>query len=76
MDAELLADVWLAMSRGQENLGLEGDARPADPQSARADRMSLTVLLATDDELLEHEKVLAEIDKQSKGRCVWLAKGV
>jgi DNA polymerase-3 subunit epsilon len=76
MDAELLADVWLAMSRGQENLGLEGDARPADPQSARADRMSLTVLLATDDELLEHGKVLAEIDKQSKGRCVWLAKGV
>jgi DNA polymerase-3 subunit epsilon len=73
-DAELLADVWLAITRGQETLVLDEDARPAEPQSARADRMSLTVLLATDAELLEHEKVLAEIDKQSKGRCVWMAK--
>jgi DNA polymerase-3 subunit epsilon len=74
-DAELLADVWLAMSRGQETLALEGDPRPADPQLARADRMPLTILPATDAELLEHEKVLAEIEKQNNGRCIWLAKG-
>jgi DNA polymerase-3 subunit epsilon len=74
-DAELLADVWLAMTRGQEALVLDPGAVQMEPQSARTGRMSLTVLRATNAEMLEHEKVLAEIDKQSKGRCVWLAKG-
>jgi DNA polymerase-3 subunit epsilon len=73
-DAELLADVWLAMTRGQETLVLDGDAGPAEVRSGRAERMPLTVLRATEAELLEHEKVLAGIDKESKGRCVWLAK--
>ena len=72
-DAELLADVWLAMTRGQETLVLDPDTVQREPQTARTDRTPLTVLRATDAELLEHEKVLAEIDKQSKGHCVWLA---
>ena len=73
-DAELLADVWLAMTRGQETLLLDGSVSPPQPQSGRTYRSPLTVLRATDAELLEHENVLAEIDKQSKGRCLWLAK--
>jgi DNA polymerase-3 subunit epsilon len=74
-DAELLADVWLAMTRGQETLVLDPGAVQMEPQSARTGRMPLTVLRATNAEMVEHEKVLAEIDKHSKGRCVWLAKG-
>ena len=73
-DAELLVDVWLAMTRGQETLRLDGDSAPTEVRSGRAERMSLTVLRATEAELLEHETVLAEIDKESKGRCVWLVK--
>ena len=75
-DAELLADVWLAMTRGQETLVLDPNTGPAAPQPVHAGRMPLAVLRATDGELLEHEKVLGEIDKESKGRCVWLAKGI
>jgi DNA polymerase-3 subunit epsilon len=73
-DAELLADVWLAMTRGQETLLLDENTSPAQPQSPQSRRTPLTVLRATDAELLEHEKVLAVIDKESKGRCLWLAK--
>ena len=73
-DAELLVDVWLAMTRGQETLRLDGDSAPTEVRSGRTERMSLTVLRATEAELLEHETVLAEIDKESKGRCVWLVK--
>ncbi len=74
-DAELLADVWLAMTRGQETLVLDPGAGSTEPQTAQAGRMPLLVLTATDAELLQHESVLAEIDKESKGHCVWLAKG-
>jgi DNA polymerase-3 subunit epsilon len=73
-DAELLADVWLAMTRGQETLVLDPGTGPTEPQTALTGRMPLSVLTATDAELLQHERVLAEIDKESKGRCVWLAK--
>jgi DNA polymerase-3 subunit epsilon len=74
-DAELLADVWLAMTRGQETLVLDPGAASTEPQTDQAGRMPLLVLTATDAELLQHESVLAEIDKESKGHCVWLAKG-
>ena len=73
-DAELLADVWLSMTRGQETLVLDPDTCPTEPQTAQARRMPLAVLTATDAELLQHESVLAGIDKESKGCCVWLAK--
>lgn len=72
-DAELLADVWLAMTRGQETLILDQGAVQMEPQTKQAGRTPLTVLRATEAELIEHEKVLAEIDKQSKGRCLWLS---
>jgi DNA polymerase-3 subunit epsilon len=73
-DAELLADVWLAMTRGQETLGLDGNSGPTEVRSVRSGRRPLTVLRATDAGLLEHEKVLAGIDRESKGRCVWMGK--
>ena len=69
-DAELLADVWLAMTRGQESLVLDPDMPEPERNAITTDRLPLKVLGADEAELLEHERVLHEIDKESKGRCV------
>ena len=77
LDTELLADVFLAMTRGQNSLMIEPDAevRPqlgADGQVRQ--RKPLVVQRATEEELADHARVLAAIDKESKGACVWLPK--
>ena len=69
-DAELLAGVWLAMTRGQESLVLDPDMPEPERNAITTDRLPLKVLGADEAELLEHERVLHEIDKESKGRCV------
>lgn len=75
LDAELLAEVYLAMTRGQESLVMELDRAPAVALSAGGipiERVRLTVLAATEDEIAEHAKVLQEVQSESKGKCVWL----
>ncbi len=77
LDTELLADVYLAMTRGQNSLMIEPDEAP--PAQIGADgqvrqRKPLQVLRATDAELETHERLLASIDKESKGACIWLPK--
>lgn len=72
LDAELLADVYLAMTRGQDSLIMELDiALPGTGQTVRGERPPLRVLLPSADEIAGHERVLAEIDKESKGGCLW-----
>lgn len=75
LDAELLAEVYLAMTRGQESLIMEIDAAatPGLQAGLSAERPPLHVLRASADELAEHERVLAEIGKESKGNCLWSA---
>lgn len=77
LDTELLADVFLAMTRGQNSLMIDPDAeaRPnigADGQVR--ERKPLIVRRASAEEIAEHERVLAAIDKDSKGACIWLPK--
>jgi len=77
LDTELLADVFLAMTRGQNSLMIEPDAevRPqlgADGQVRQ--RKPLIVRRAAPEEIADHERVLAAIDKESKGACIWLPK--
>jgi DNA polymerase-3 subunit epsilon len=78
LDANLLAEVYLAMTRGQESLLM--DIEPV-PQAALlaaggdAAAFELIVLAPTAEELAEHGKYLAEIDKLSKGACIWLKLG-
>ena len=73
LDAELLAEVYLAMTRGQESLIMELDVPPpAASLAAGGGRPALAVLRANAAELAEHERVLAEIAKESRGKCVWL----
>jgi len=77
LDTELLADVFLAMTRGQNSLMIEPDAAPRPNIGADGlvrERKPLTVRRASPEELAEHDSVLAAIDKESKGACLWLAK--
>jgi len=78
LDAELLGEVYLAMTRGQESLIIDLDpgGGSADAPALGRVRPALRVVQATQDELKDHERVLEEIAKESKGRCVWrLAAG-
>ncbi|MEK7737351.1 MAG: DNA polymerase III subunit epsilon [Pseudomonadota bacterium] len=76
LDAELLAEVYLAMTRGQENLIMDLDLAPtaAAQLLPSGERVSLAVIRASAGELAEHARVLAEIAKESKGKCIWLSE--
>jgi DNA polymerase-3 subunit epsilon len=74
LDAELLAEVYLAMTRGQESLMMDLEMGPAEMAALiTGERPPIRVLTATAEELAGHESVLAEIDKESKGKCLWRA---
>ena len=77
LDTELLADVFMAMTRGQNSLMIEPDTAPRpnlDADGLVRERKPLIVRRASADEQLEHQRVLAGIDKDSKGACLWLPK--
>jgi len=79
LDAALLAEVYLAMTRGQESLMMDLD-RGSEALTAfiKGEHPPIRVVSASADELAEHERVLAEIDKESKGKTLWrqLAPGI
>ncbi|MBI4294201.1 MAG: DNA polymerase III subunit epsilon [Betaproteobacteria bacterium] len=75
LDAELLAEVYLAMTRGQDSLAIDLDSVPEPAgriSGDAAERPRLLVVAASAAELAEHERVLAGIERDTKGRCVWL----
>jgi len=78
LDAEILADVYLAMTGGQVSLSLDaegpGEVRGGTDGSIRrlpAGRERLRVIRATDDELALHEARLDAIAGKSDGSVVW-----
>lgn len=74
LDTELLAEVYLAMTRGQESLlGEDVDNQEEQYESSLIDKPKLTVrvLKATEEELALHIQQVADIDKTSKGSCLW-----
>ena len=73
LDARLLAEVYLAMTRGQDSLlGEPEDAAPAvGAGGARFDASGLAVLRASAEEVAEHEKLLDGMEKEAKGGIVW-----
>ncbi|MBI3044572.1 MAG: DNA polymerase III subunit epsilon [Betaproteobacteria bacterium] len=77
LDARLLAEVYLAMTRGQESLVMEVEAVATAVTAAEtvSGKLELVVLRATDEELAEHARQLEEIDKVSKGACIWRKLG-
>ncbi|MFN4004854.1 MAG: DNA polymerase III subunit epsilon [Hylemonella sp.] len=76
LDAELLADVYILLTRGQDALLIDvaDDTRVAD-RYERIDlsQFELPVLQASAQELAAHEEVLAQLDKASGGKTVWRA---
>lgn len=75
LDTELLAEVYFAMTRGQKSLLGEDDApKMRQPAVLNTDalRPKLRVLQPSAEELAEHAQQLADIDKASKGSCLWL----
>ena len=74
LDARLLAECYLAMTRGQESLMMELET-PAAAAAALAalqvDVSSLVVLPALPEEVALHERYLDSLDKESKGGSVW-----
>lgn len=75
LDAEILADVYLAMTGGQTTLSLGCDARDGGqaPTVRRvpADRPPLPVVRASEAELAAHRVRLAAIEKAAGGSCAW-----
>lgn len=75
IDAALLAEVYLRMTRGQGSLVIDAGDIFAEDGVAPVDFSGLTLLVVEPepDELAAHEAVLAGIDKASGGRTVWRA---
>ena len=76
LDAELLGEVYLAMTRGQETLEIPvedgfGLAQEQLEGALNPSRWPLRVVVPNDDELLRHEAHLQGIDKASDGKTVW-----
>ena len=75
LDSQLLAEVWLAMTRGQDALLIDVDDNDGAGSDgivlARFDASGLVVVKASDEELAEHETYLAALDKSVGGECVW-----
>ena len=74
LDAELLADVYINLTRGQDALLIDsGSSHDANGAVVQIDLSSfrLDVLMANEQETAAHEDVLVQIDKMSKGKTVW-----
>jgi len=81
LDAEILADVYLAMTGGQVSLHLGGEPgrthdsggqRRTEVRRITRERSPLRVVRAGEAELAAHGARLAAIDKASGGSCLWL----
>lgn len=73
LDAELLADVYLSMTRGQNSLSmdLEVEIRSEGGLLEAVPLAEVIILAASADEIAEHESLLGGLDKAIKGSCIW-----
>jgi DNA polymerase-3 subunit epsilon len=74
LDAELLADVYINLTRGQEALLIDiSDDQPQHQSVGSIDLSSyqLPILRANAQELTAHEDLLQQLDKASGGKTVW-----
>jgi DNA polymerase-3 subunit epsilon len=75
LDAELLADVYIGMTRGQDalmiDIGTTNDASGAATQTVDLRQFNLPVIAPSEAELAQHEDVLNQMDKSSGGKVVF-----
>lgn len=76
LDSELLAEVYLAMSRGQNSFVI--DIEDTIPQSYQNDTEQSTAIAtilvkaANEEELAAHQQLLAGLSKS--GKCIWITE--
>ncbi|MBM2883091.1 DNA polymerase III subunit epsilon [Chromobacterium phragmitis] len=76
VDCELLSEVYLWMTRGQESLAMDIEVEVPGGHAGHDltfERKPLKVLAADEAELAEHQAYLDVLDKTVKGSCVWRA---
>ncbi|TMH32507.1 MAG: DNA polymerase III subunit epsilon [Betaproteobacteria bacterium] len=74
LDAGLLAEVYIRMTRGQNSLvidGSEGSTREAELAIVDFSAFDLLVIAANEAEASAHDMLLAELDKACGGRTIW-----
>ena len=74
LDAELLADVYINMTRGQDALLMEAETTDDTTRTTEYIDLSglvLPVITASEQELAQHHDVLTQLDKSSGGQTVW-----
>ncbi|RUP24499.1 MAG: DNA polymerase III subunit epsilon [Curvibacter sp.] len=74
LDAELLADVYVYMTRGQDALLIDvGTEEETQTQVVALDLsgIELPVLEASEQELAAHADIMAQLDKSSGGKTIW-----
>ncbi|MFZ9406818.1 MAG: DNA polymerase III subunit epsilon [Burkholderiaceae bacterium] len=75
LDAELLAEVYLAMTRGQDSLEMALEATAAETAGATGagtwPPTGLRIVLASERDQLTHEGLLAGIAKESRATALW-----
>ena len=74
LDAQLLADVWLAMTRGQETLDIALAAAAAVDLATHEHDVALTLLVvrASEAERARHAALCENIARASGGTCLWM----
>ena len=77
LDAQLLSEVYLAMTRGQESLTIDLIAPAATLGTVvgndAPELAAVWVVALTADEMAAHQAYLAELNIASKGACMWLS---
>ncbi|WP_293762410.1 DNA polymerase III subunit epsilon [uncultured Aquitalea sp.] len=73
IDCELLSEVYLWMTRGQESLVMDIDVETpaASAGDMQFERKPLIVRRASEEEMAAHEGYLGDLDKAVKGACLW-----
>ena len=77
LDAQILADVYLALTGGQTSLSLAANADTVTKRNSAqtgldTNRDALKVIYASDEELQAHDAILDKIQQESDMGCVWL----
>ncbi len=82
LDAEILAETYLAMTGGQTMLSLgraggqdnhfNNESDSFKPRQVNIEVGKLRVICASDEEIVAHEARLSSINDASGGQCVWL----
>lgn len=79
LDAGLLAEVYIRMTRGQDSLAMEvqeGGERRLEVADVDLEGIILPVVAASAEEVAAHESVLADLDKATGGKTLWRRSGL